>query len=484
MPFWSAYERGGGGATKRAVAAWIDGISPWNLNRKLQDVRRYFEAGGNGVAMRVLPHIIHLNEKMFNHVAHNIVRDGITTHGHPRALLGALVYGYALWVSFRRESKLGYGELVEDLIQNVDSWSAIPEQSKLPSDWWDQAESMLKDYSIIWESTKIEILEYLRVCQSEMAKGALSFDDDALHRLQCFNKKISGAGTVAAISSVYLASHYAAAPLHGVIRAAFAIGSDTDTIASMTGGLLGCINGMEWLLAIKSGVQDSAYLEKTALKLISDSSKTSTSYETIKRTLLKNWLDNVVKIPDASDVTLPDGRKANVSSLPEYVARSGKYKVEFRKFITEDGQSIYVNKISKGDFSTQPLNIAPLPENIQVHPYKLNLGPKLPVSSIEQSVRFYKEVLGLTIKKQSKDVAVFHQGLVLAPAGYIKQFAQGKFRSLLYVEVTEIEKRYHWILNRKSQVVSPLEYWGQQSTRRFFRCFDPDGNIVEVFEKQ
>jgi len=28
LPFWTLYEKGGGGATKRAAKGWTDGISP------------------------------------------------------------------------------------------------------------------------------------------------------------------------------------------------------------------------------------------------------------------------------------------------------------------------------------------------------------------------------------------------------------------------------------------------------------------------
>lgn len=490
LPFWSAYERGGGGATKRTVDSWLDGVAPWTQNRKPQYVKRYFNAGGNGVAMRALPHVLHLGGKEFSEVASSIFLDGITTHGHPRALLGALVYGFALWIALRKDSKLGYGELVEELIAHESTWSIIPSHEKVGPKWLKQAEKHLKDYSKIWSSAKDEILQYLSVCHTELSKGALSFDDDALEKLQCFNKKISGAGTVAAISSVYIASRYAADPINGVIKAAFAIGSDTDTIASMAGGLLGCINGSDWLSSVKNGIQDSIYIEKTALCLGKNKSNDDLSFKPVKRSALKNWIDNVVTIPDSSEISLPDGRKAKVKCGQDQIGRSGKYKVEFRKFITAEGQTLYINKISKGNFASPPPSsnvptreITPNKMQQSQYPERLNLGPKLPVASIEKSIWFYKEMLGLTIKKQSKDVVVFAQGLVLAPATYIKEFQVNGFRTLMYVEVTDIQNRYNWIVDRNIQVVTKLECWGQ-SKRRYFRCFDPDGNLVEVFEKQ
>jgi hypothetical protein len=39
-----------------------------------------------------------------------------------------------------------------------------------------------------------------------------------------------------------------------------------DFIASMASGLLGCINGSDWLSSVKSGIQECSYFEKTALK--------------------------------------------------------------------------------------------------------------------------------------------------------------------------------------------------------------------------
>ena len=490
LPFWSAYERGGGGATKRAVDSWLNGVPPWNKNRKPQDVKRYFDAGGNGVAMRALPHILRLGEKEFSEIAANIFLDGVATHGHPRALLGALAYGFALWMAFRKNSKLAYGELVEELIKNADVWSALPVFPAIPPEWKNQAEKNLQGYAKHWESTKVELLEYLDVCRTELAKGALSFDDDTLKKLQCFNSKISGAGTVAAIAAVYLASRHAADPINGVVKAAFAIGSDTDTIASMTGGLLGCVNCLDWLTPVKQGIQDSLYIEKCASCLADGQIDERTKIEPVRRTSLKKWIDDLVAAPNVQETRLPDRRKAKVNRIPEQVGRSGKFKVEFLKLTSEDGQTVYINKISKGNFGSQQTTLNSFIEKatenqlqFQPLPDRLSFGPKLPVSSLEKSVRFYKGLLGLSIKKESQDVVVFHQGLVLAPSSYTKNFPGSLFRTLLYVEVADIPSRFRAVMENSLQVVTKLENWGQ-SNRRFFRCLDPDGNLIEVFEKQ
>lgn len=482
LPFWSVYERGGGGATKRAVESWLDGVTPWSTNRKLPEIKRYYDAGGNGVAMRVLPHVLLLGEQEFSKVATNIFLDGITTHGHPRALLGALAYGFALWAAFRKNSKLAYGELVEELIKNVDLWSTIPETSSIPPEWQNQAERCHQDYMKTWETAKAEVIGYLEVCLNELSKGALSLDDEVLRKLQCFNRTMSGAGTVAAIASVYLASRHAADPVNGVVKAAFAIGSDTDTIASMTGGLLGCINGSDWVSPMKQSIQDAAYIEKNAFRLTDGHIDHNSTHAVVRRSLLKKWIDDVVIATDSSEVSLPDDRKARVNRSHNYIGRSGKFKVEFRQLITDDGQIIYLNKISKGDF--EPIDGNPKRTSVsrqQVISKSPGCGSKIPVAAFEKAIWFYRDCLGLTLKKQNSDVVVFDQGLVLVPLGYTDNLIDGlQLRTMLYIQATNIAERFRWVKESDVQIVTALASWGK-SGMLFFRCLDPDGNVVEVF---
>ena len=80
--------------------------------------------------MRILPHVLFdADISEFAPLAQNIMLDGIVTHGHPRALVGALAYGYALWKSIRRTDRLGFGEIIEDLLGNATEWDSIPENS-------------------------------------------------------------------------------------------------------------------------------------------------------------------------------------------------------------------------------------------------------------------------------------------------------------------------------------------------------------------
>jgi ADP-ribosylglycohydrolase len=96
LPSWLLYERGGGGATKRAAQSWLAGTAPWESPR-FRD--QFFEAGGNGVCMRILPHILAHRESEVPLISQDIVANGLMTHGHPRALIGALLHGLVLWLA-------------------------------------------------------------------------------------------------------------------------------------------------------------------------------------------------------------------------------------------------------------------------------------------------------------------------------------------------------------------------------------------------
>jgi ADP-ribosylglycohydrolase len=66
---------------------WLKGREPW-ASRDSEGAARYFQAGGNGVAMRILPHALkHAKDDDFQGAARNIVLNGIATHGHPSRMM-------------------------------------------------------------------------------------------------------------------------------------------------------------------------------------------------------------------------------------------------------------------------------------------------------------------------------------------------------------------------------------------------------------
>ena len=267
LPLWTIYERGGGGATRRAAQAWAAGRPPWQ-SAKADVVRRYFDAGGNGVAMRVLPHALLLAGQDDPAVlVHDVVRDGSATHGHPRALVGATLQAYAAWSLLRRKRTLAFGELLDLLIDERRGWGAFPGSGHGGETWFAAANRTADEsYERIWDRTVDEVLQLLDVARNGVRAGALADDRAVLDELGCFGRH-KGAGTVTAAAAAYLVARHAAQPAQGVIRAAFESGADTDTLAAMTGGLMGCLAGVEWIPGAWLDVQDAGYLRRMAARV-------------------------------------------------------------------------------------------------------------------------------------------------------------------------------------------------------------------------
>ncbi len=488
FPFWTEYERGGGGATKRAAISWLAGMAPWAQSRKSEDLRRYFEAGGNGVAMRVLPHIIYLHNRNFREVASNISLDAITTHGHPRAILGALAYGYALWVAFNKTSELAYGELIDALIEQADVWATEPElacATVIMEEWWHQAHKTQTAFSRQWKDAKQELITLLLICRESLGRGVLSYDDEVLTKLHCFDSKISGAGTVATIAAVYLASRHAATPITGVITAAFAAGADTDTISSMTGGLLGCIHGPDWLGGGRSKIQDAGYIEALASRLVSGAMDIPVAFTSLTNSVLDKWIISLQSLRDSESTELPDGRITAINYLPDYIANSGKFKVKSRRLTTRDGQTIFLSKIFKETVESS----AKLTENksfSQEQDLSNNsqrISITIPVASLEKSITFYKDYLSLAEKKHSPIMMVFKEGLVLQTRDSLNDLPLNFHPcAWLRIKLSNIEQRFNIIKGEKKfTILSPLKPCGENENYLVFKIQDPDGNMVEVF---
>ncbi len=343
LPRWTIYERGGGGATKRAAQAWLAGGPPWQSG-KIDAVRRYFDAGGNGVAMRVLPHALFLAGQDDPAVLlHDVVRDGAATHGHPRALVGATACAYAAWSLARRNQTLGFGELLDLLIDEQDGWGAFPDMVRGGDEWFAAAGRVLDEpYERLWERTVGEMRQLLEQARNGIRAGALADDRAVLDDLGCFGR-FKGAGTVTAAAAAYLAARHAAQPAQGVLRAAFERGADTDTLAAMTGGLLGCLAGDEWLPAPWRDVQDAAYLRYIAGRVVQGpAGAEQRPVETPAAP--QSILTDLVRKRD-QEVALGESTRVHATALPDPQPLSKSIRVRAWRLRTPEGQTMYVTVI-------------------------------------------------------------------------------------------------------------------------------------------
>lgn len=293
FPFWLQYERGGGSALLKAANSLKKGFLPWQSDYYARD---YFNAGGNGAAMRILPHVIAAGKTDVKKLMLDVTKNTRITHGHPRAFLGATCYAYALDYLLRKDSVLEYGELVDAVLDGQSEWGAALEPGVF-GDWLYTARQVCNyDFSMEWSATREHIVNRLKYIQVSLKKGLILDDKKVLMELECF-AKTNGAGDVAALAAIYLLSKYANTPSLGIKVPAFSFGADTDTIASMTGGLLGMLCGTNWIPAEWQIVQDHDCLVRITELLLADNKREAAEVNTAKSMERKDlWTETPIEI--------------------------------------------------------------------------------------------------------------------------------------------------------------------------------------------
>lgn len=353
LPLWLLYERGGGGASKRAAASWLNSTPPWE--QKPDSVRRYFDAGGNGVAMRILPHAVrHAGSTDSAQLIRQVVLDGTATHGHPRALVGASLFAYVTWWLLRLDRTLEFGELIRVAVNGVDAWGGSDALSDSRLEWLGAGNSIHRGgYEASWKKVVNEMLELLAVIESGIARGVTAEDNQVLNDIGCFGRA-KGAGTVSTAAAIYLCSRYAAQPHRGILVGAFAGGADTDTIAAMTGCLSGSLAGVEKLPQSYKSVQDREYILSTAVQITRISTVIS-SPTVMQNAVIRKDIDRLKRIlSNANDATIDlDGvRTATVCESTTQATRSNNAEVQTWRLRTNDGQTLYVKRFTRISLDT------------------------------------------------------------------------------------------------------------------------------------
>jgi ADP-ribosylglycohydrolase/catechol 2,3-dioxygenase-like lactoylglutathione lyase family enzyme len=484
LPFWLLYERGGGGATKRAARSWSRGTEPWTREER----SRYFAAGGNGVAMRVLPHCIRgATGGDFAPIARSVFADGIATHGHPRAHVGALAYAFALWRALRREDRLAYGALVDEVAQGAGAWSGLPDVDKIPGGWRQTAdEQFTGGFERIWDDTVAEVLELLSICAHGIEQGALSVDHEILDQLGCFDSKISGAGTVTAAGAIFIASRYASRPTQGLLAAAFARGADSDTLAAMAGALLGAVNGPDWLGRATERLQDHEYLtHATGALLRGQDGVVGPAPE--PPSLSRFWR-GLADIGVGTDLDLPDGRRGAVREVVDHSTRT-RNSIKTWVVETSDGQTLFLKKVRK----LSPAE--PTTPSVEVEvPQSDARGRRAVVAveaaNLEQSLSFYRDIVGLEVRRQTPDYVNFGGVVLVLPASCDRMdvassqlsLSEDVFaatpRIMVFVEASELEA----LRDRIAAIKLPVSTIEERGGRQRFQCLDPDGTVIELRE--
>jgi ADP-ribosylglycohydrolase len=263
LPHWLQYARGGGGTITRAARAISRRQAEWDNNFFEFESRGrkydYTQAGANGGAMRISPHVLaNLNNELF--AMKGILQNVLITHGHPRAIWGGLLYGKCLLMLLSDRPKS-----IEHFLRDLESFAISLELRTIDSDlesWmsrWSKRSG--QPFTSAFDQTRKEVLDFISII-SESGTHPL---EKTYEELGCFapSTKGSGTATIAAAIAVFLklGGDYERA----VLKAVNMFGSDTDTIGSMVGAMIGASKGHialpdRWV----NVMQDYGYFIRTA----------------------------------------------------------------------------------------------------------------------------------------------------------------------------------------------------------------------------
>lgn len=263
LPVWLAYALGGGVSTKAAAVNLGKTTTAWFANT----YQNWFEAGGNGAAMRIQPHVWAASDLKdpFTYMI-DVLRNAVCTHAHPTALVGTAVHTLALAYVMETETPASPAVLTE-LLDDVGMVPAMLREDEQLNELWLTGWEREARYAFAdaWKAACSDTAE--AIMNAERAATTGSPEErynrviDDLH-LRKPDRRGSGILTAVAASALAWGD---AEPMESLVIAANAIGSDTDTIATMAGALLGAVATDEPAVPVMDARLIAAEAERMAL---------------------------------------------------------------------------------------------------------------------------------------------------------------------------------------------------------------------------
>jgi hypothetical protein len=160
-------------------------------------------------------------------------KNAAVTHGHPRAILGAVVFAEAL-----RRLLRGHDQTADEFIADLRRWVR---SLRPPSDdadvryWLTRWNEGPEQFDQLWAEFVSEI--------DSMIGRAIELRSQALEEtyrvLGCFHPATKGSGTASVVAALALFLHHGKNFERLAIVGANILGSDTDTIGAMAGSMCG-----------------------------------------------------------------------------------------------------------------------------------------------------------------------------------------------------------------------------------------------------
>jgi ADP-ribosylglycohydrolase len=260
---WQAYAMGAGNGSVAAAANLAKPGVTWFSNFFETGSQAYVTSGGNGAAMRIQPHV--WAAKAGQNVLLPVLRDALSSHGHAHGFCGAAFHAAAL-ADILQTGNVGgpdrwrrYARDLQDIAE------AIGEDPHLRDVWrpaWEHRTGHTVRDAV--EGAMDELLKDIELFEDHGGREEPPAYEDILFRLGCLSYRYRGSGLKTALAASILAwRHRSRSPESALVEGANALASDTDTIATMAGALLGAASktAPHWTL------QDRDYIAAEARRL-------------------------------------------------------------------------------------------------------------------------------------------------------------------------------------------------------------------------
>jgi ADP-ribosylglycohydrolase len=385
IPAWQNYALGGGRGSKVAANNLSKANSSWLNNFYSKGDITYVNGGGNGAAMRIQPHVWSAStpEDVESYLL-DVIRNSLTTHGHPRAIAGAVFH--ALSLSYALINKCPPSTL--DL-RIYNKWtlkipSLIKADSNLSTVWVTQYENLtgknlLQEYRLVYD----EIDGYIDTIEQWQVGGNLKYSELAV-RLNLYDEKTRGSGSLTAVAASAAAMLAYTAPIEELFTDVVnELHTDTDTIATMLGAILGSFIGTR----PSQSLQDDNYIIQDACRLFDISNNDSQDdfkYPDTMRWKNPSSIADYVKVDCGSLVFHPFGKLKVTSKAFTSRAKNNNFCHQWA--VSALGQSFLIKRRD-----TEP---------VEYHPSKRK--PLTPINTNTETVT--SPSLSTPEKKESIDI--------------------------------------------------------------------------------
>jgi len=351
LPSWLKYARGAGRTIKNAARKIERKSASWNYNfftfKAGNNIIDYRDSGANGAAMRILP-IALANHNNFNKIKYCIFSNSIVTHGHPRAIIGAILYGYAVDLMLKQNLKeFDYESYLTKIGRDIEQRFELtfinqPEYGNWLAEW---NCNQKKDFLQVYDETVKETLHALREIFRFLRDGKST--KESLKILGCFAPTTKGSGISTVVGGIYLALKHYQNPIKAILEAVNSIGADTDSVAAFAGGLIGCLYEKNIIPDDIGQIQDQEYLNNIACELYDIANKKTTANDEKQLNIEIKSLNNIETdcfVKNENIDFTPLGRGIITAIDRQKTLTSGKYNLIIDvKF--EIGQSCKFSKL-------------------------------------------------------------------------------------------------------------------------------------------